>query len=90
MPPILRALLLLIVVIPIAVILIVAGFAFAAIVISVVLALAVLRVIRRSLGLSTRRMPASQSSPSGESSERGNIPVHDGEGRENVRVIRRD
>lgn len=90
MPPILRAVLLLVIAIPIAVIFVVAGLAFVAIAIAVVLVLAVLGIVQRSLGISTRRMPASQSPPTHSSNERIDIPAHDSEGRENVRVIRRD
>ena len=74
-----RAIILLIIVIPIVALFLIAGFfllaLFVAIFVVIALLLAVARLVRRSLNATT-------------ATGRPSIPMHDAEGRENVRVIR--
>ncbi len=74
-----RAIFLLLIVIPIVAFFLIAGFFFLAIFVAIVLAIALLfaiaRLVRRSLNATT-------------ATGRPSIPMHDAEGRENVRVIR--
>ncbi len=74
-----RAIFLLIIVIPIVAFFLIAGFFFLAIFVAIVVAigllLAIARLVRRSLNATT-------------ATGRPSIPTHDAEGRENVRVIR--
>lgn len=74
-----RAIILLIIVIPIVVFFLIAGFfvlaLFVAIVVAIALLLAIARLVRRSLNPTT-------------ATDRPSIPMSDAEGRENVRVIR--
>jgi len=74
-----RAIFLLIIVIPIVAFFLIAGFfllaLFVAIVVAITLLLAIARIVRRSLNATT-------------ATDRPSIPMPDAEGRENVRVIR--
>jgi len=74
-----RAIILLIIVIPIVALFLIAGFfllaLFVAIVVAIALLLTIARLVRRSLNRTT-------------ATDRPSIPMSDAEGRENVRVIR--
>ena len=74
-----RAIFLLLIVIPIVAFFLIAGFfllaLFVAFVVSIALLLAIARLVRRSLNATN-------------ATGRPSIPTHDAEGRENVRVIR--
>jgi Na+/melibiose symporter-like transporter len=79
MSPNIRAIFLLLIVIPIVAFFLIAGFfliaLFVAIVVAIALLLAIARLVRRSLNATT-------------ATDRPSIPMSDADGRENVRVIR--
>jgi len=80
-------LLLILIALPIVIVLAIAGFAVIAVVIAIAAVLVMMALVRNALrGSSTRTPPASSEEPT----PRPPIPTHDSEGRENVRVIRRD
>jgi hypothetical protein len=83
----LARLLLLLLALPVVLVLIIAGFAVVAVVIAIAAFLLLIAVIRSTIRGDTAP-PTDESSP--DVPPRPPIPAHDGEGRENVRVIRRE
>lgn len=89
-PTVIRAIILLIVVVPIIAFFLLAGVVIVATVVGVALLLGIARMIRRAFrGPVVHKPLTSEAVESDHQTERLAIPQRDAEGRENVRVIRR-